>query len=87
MDVMIPHATDSTAITKKLADMTGITGVGTMIKEMDKRVTNIKIVIEGKNIQSKRVEAAIESLGGSIHSVDNIVAGKVMVEDVKTLQD
>jgi len=87
LDVMIPHATDALAVTKKLSDLVGVDSVGTMVREIDKRVTNLKVVMVGKDLSFKRIEAAIVSLGGSIHSIDNVVAGKGMVEDVDTLQD
>ena len=35
----------------------------------------------------EKIKKVIEELGGVIHSVDEIVAGKVIVEKVKTEQD
>ena len=46
-----------------------------------------KITIEGENVPFKLVSEVIEEMGGSIHSVDEVVAGKIIIEDAATLQD
>ena len=47
----------------------------------------MKITLEGDNISFDLVEATIQKLGGSVHSIDLVATGKRLVEDVDTLMD
>ncbi|RUM33417.1 MAG: hypothetical protein DSY33_04545, partial [Archaeoglobus sp.] len=39
------------------------------------------------NINYKEIKKVIEDMGAAIHSVDEIVAGKTIIDAVKTEQD
>ncbi|MBN2518709.1 MAG: DUF211 domain-containing protein [Candidatus Altiarchaeota archaeon] len=87
LDVVIPNTTEVIKLTQEIADLGLTEGVNSLVNEIDKNVTNIKITLEGADISFKDVERVIKSHGGSIHSIDNVVAGKLIVEDVDTPQD
>ena len=55
--------------------------------DIDKETENIKVTIQGNDLDFDEITRAIESYGGSIHSVDEVVAGRTMVEEVTTPQD
>ncbi len=57
------------------------------IGEIDLKVENAKITIEGDDINYDIVKILIEDMGGSIHSIDEVVAGKMIIDDAATLQD
>jgi hypothetical protein len=50
-------------------------------------VENAKITIEGEHISYPRVLEVIEDMGGTVHSIDEVVAGKEIIDDPVTLQD
>lgn len=55
--------------------------------EIDKETENIKVTMQGSDLNYQEITQAIEEYGGSIHSIDEVVAGKTMVEEVTTPQD
>jgi hypothetical protein len=50
------------------------------------KVENVKITIEGAKIPYPQVQEVIGELGGTVHSVDEVVADKMIVEDAVTPQ-
>jgi hypothetical protein len=65
----------------------GVEGVNVTLMEIDKETENIKVTIQGSELNFEEISQAIEQYGGSIHSIDEVVAGKTMVEEVTTPQD
>jgi hypothetical protein len=45
------------------------------------------VVIEGTNIDYSLIVKAINDLHGSIHSIDQVICGKHIVEAIETPQD
>ncbi len=87
LDVVVPTAVDVIHITQDLAELPSVGGVSSFVNEFDKKVINIKIIVEGADINYKSLEKTIAAHGGAVHSVDSVAAGKQIVEDVKTPQD
>ena len=71
---------------KKLSVVEGVSAVNISIVEIDLKVENAKITIEGDDINYEKVEVLIQDLGASIHSIDEVVAGKEIIDDAETLQ-
>lgn len=76
LDVMKPHKPDILEIGKQISCLPGINGCNLTVLEIDKSVENVKITIEGKNINSKELEKVLESNGATIHSIDKASIGK-----------
>ena len=87
LDVLKPMEPDIVELSQLLADLEGVDGVNIAIYEIERRVENAKITIEGNNLPYEKVIVVIEENGGSIHSVDEVAAGKILIEDVITPQD
>jgi hypothetical protein len=87
LDVVVPSVTEVIKLVQDLAELPNIDGANSFVNEIDKNVINLKIIIEGSDVSFKKVEDVIHDHGGSVHSVDNIAAGKAIVQDVKTPQD
>jgi len=64
-----------------------VVGVNVSLLEIDQKTETVKISIVGENINFHEIEDAIECLGGSIHSIDKVAAGKKIIEEVDTNQD
>ncbi|MFQ6121342.1 MAG: DUF211 domain-containing protein [Methanosarcinales archaeon] len=87
LDVLKPHHPSILEIAKDLSNLKGVNGVNLSLYEVDQQTENIKITIEGDNIKYDLVKEVIEDLGAVIHSIDEVAAGKKLVEEVQTLQD
>ncbi len=87
LDVVIPNIVDVVKLTQDLADLAAVKGANSMVSEIDKNVINLKLVLEGADLKFKEIEGVIQSHGGSVHSIDNVVAGKEIIEVVETPQD
>ncbi len=87
LDVLKPHKPSIVDVALKLSRVEGVSGVNCILSEVDQETENIKVIVEGKNINFGELSDALEELGAVIHSVDGVVAGRKLVEDVETPQD
>lgn len=87
LDVLKPHKPSLVELTQRLSSLKGIDGVNCSLDEVDQETETVKVTIEGTSIAYDAVEAILRELGAVIHSVDEVAAGKRLVEDVRTLQD
>jgi len=87
LDTLKPHEPSIIELANKISDLEGIAAVNISIYEIDRKVENAKITIESDDISYLRVKHIIDKLGGTIHSVDEVVAGKRIIDDAVTLQD
>ena len=87
LDTLKPMEPNIIELAKQISLEEGVTAVNISIAEIDLKVENAKINVEGDNIQYEELFKLIEDLGGSIHSIDEVVAGKMIIDDAATLQD
>lgn len=87
LDVLKPHHPSIIELAKRLSVVEGVLGVNCSLNEVDQETENIKVTIEGNNIDCDAVEEVITESGAVIHSVDSVSAGKKLVEEVETPQD
>jgi hypothetical protein len=87
LDTLKPHEPNIIELAQQISGLPGVDSVNISIYEMDRKVENAKITIEGQNIQFSEVESLIRELGGTIHSIDEAVAGQSIIDDASTLQD
>ncbi|MEM1578590.1 MAG: DUF211 domain-containing protein [Archaeoglobaceae archaeon] len=87
LDVLKPHEPPTTLLALKISEVPNIEGVNITLSEIDQETESIKVTIVGTNLNFEEIRELIESLGGVVHSIDEVVAGKKIVEAVKTEQD
>ncbi len=87
LDTLKPHDPNIIELAQQISELPGVDSVNISIYEMDRKVENAKITIEGQNIQFTEVESLIRELGGTIHSIDEAVAGQSIIDDASTPQD
>lgn len=87
LDVLKPIDPSIVELVQALAKVVGVDGVNISIYEIDRRVENAKITVEGQDLHYDDIVGVIEENGGSVHSIDEVAAGKVLIEDVATPQD
>lgn len=87
LDVLKPLDPSIVQLVQQLADQDGVDGVNISIYEIDRRVENAKITVEGHDLRYDVIVHVIEENGGAVHSIDEVAAGRVLIEDVVTPQD
>jgi len=87
LDVLKPHNPSVVEVSEALSHLEGIEGVNVIIYEIDQQVENVKVTIAGSSIDFESVKKKLEEMGATIHSVDEVAAGKRIVEEKKTPQD
>jgi len=87
LDTLKPHDPSIIELAKSISDLEGIAAVNISIYEIDRKVENAKITIEGENVLYPLVLDIITDMGGTVHSVDEVVAGSKIIDDASTLQD
>ena len=87
LDTLKPHEPNIIDWAALISEPDGTSSVNISIYEVDHHVENAKITIEGDNIAYDQVRQLVQELGGTIHSIDEVVAGKEIIDDAMTLQD
>lgn len=87
LDVLKPMEPNIIEMAEIISRKDGVSAVNISMVEIDLKVENAKITIEGDNILYEEIRDQIEDMGGSIHSIDEVVAGKMIIDDAATLQD
>jgi len=68
-------------VARELASIKGVSGVNITVKEIDVETITLSITAEGEDIDFDTFARRLEELGCAIHSIDQVVAGKKMVEE------
>ena len=87
LDVLKPLEPTIIELAQQLSELSGVEAVNISIYEIDRMVENAKITIEGNDLSYENVDQVIQENGGTVHSIDEAVAGKSIIEDAATLQD
>jgi len=86
LDTLKPMEPTIIEMAKMISIIDGVSAVNISIVEIDLKVENAKITVEGENINYEKIEELIQDMGASIHSIDEVVAGKEIIDDAETLQ-
>jgi hypothetical protein len=87
LDLLIPHDPGVRAFAAETVACDGVAGVNVVLIETDREVQNVKLTLEGDDIDDESVLRAINDLGGALHSIDEVACGDVLVEASETPQD
>lgn len=71
-----PHNPNIIVLSQRLSMLKGVSDATCTLAEIDQETESIKIIIEGQSIVYEEVKRVIEEIGGNIHSIDGVVAGK-----------
>ncbi len=66
-----------------IESVTNVEGVNITVTEIDVETIGMDITIEGSNLDCDTIVRAIESTGAVVHSIDQLLAGKRIVERIK----
>ena len=87
LDVLKPHKPSVVEVSEALSHLPGVEGVNIIMNEIDQQVENAKIIIAGNSLSFEEIKNKLKELGATIHSVDEVAAGKTIIEEVMTPQD
>jgi len=72
LDVLKPHQPSILEFANSIADQHENCRVQITVAEVDEKTETTVIVIEGEQIPYEQITEVITSLGGSIHSIDEV---------------
>lgn len=72
LDVLKPHHPTSLEFAQTIAGVGTDYGVYLTVTAVDERTETLQIEVTGGAIDFEKVEAAISSMGGSLHSIDEV---------------
>jgi len=78
LDVLKPSEPSVIELAKKINQLKEIDVVDIDVKEMDRKVETVKLVVEGSGISYDKVNAILEKNGAVVHSIDRVTCGKRM---------
>jgi len=87
LDVLKPHHPGLIELAESLSNIPEVSGVNISLSEVDQDTETVKIVMEGSDINFTNVKRVLREYDSVVHSIDNVVAGQKIVEDVETPQD
>jgi hypothetical protein len=87
LDVLKPHEPGIIEMAEELSKLGGASAVNISIYEIDRKVENAKVTMEGEDISYPLVLEVVSEMGGVVHSVDEVVAGSKIIDNAPTLQD
>ncbi|MBD3262544.1 MAG: hypothetical protein GF334_12900 [Candidatus Altiarchaeales archaeon] len=87
LDVLKPHEPDITVLARRVSELESIDGVNVSVYEIDQKVENVKLTVEGRFNDFEEIKKVILDIGATIHSIDEVVAGKRIIFEEETLHD
>jgi len=72
LDVLKPHQPDALKFASALADLGRDYRVKLTVTEVDKSTESTIVTIEGADIHFDNIKKAIEKMGASVHSIDEV---------------
>ncbi len=80
LDVLVPLEPDALTFATRISEIENIDGIAISVLEQDEQTKTVVMTIEGEAVPYQAVREAVRELGGSVHSVDEIIVGARMVE-------
>jgi len=81
LDVLKPLKEPSIVdVAKELSKIRGVEGVNITVNEVDVETLSLTIVVEGDDIDFDNIKRVLEEVGAAIHSIDQVIAGRKIVE-------
>jgi uncharacterized protein len=65
---------------------TGVEAVNITITEIDMETVDMEVTIEGEDLDYDELVRAIESSGAVVHSIDQVVVGRRIVERIERMR-
>jgi hypothetical protein len=80
LDVLKPSEAPTVSFAREVTGLDGVDAAAAHLVETDREVQNIVLVVEGSDVDYDGVVERVENLGGTLHSVDEVVCGEHLPE-------
>lgn len=70
-------------LAEAISRVPGVEAVNLTVTEIDIETVGFNVTIEGENLSYEALARAIEHTGAVVHSIDQLVAGNRIVEEIK----
>ena len=87
LDVLKPHEPSILKLSDSISDLKGVDGCDIGVYEIDSKVENVKITVQGRDLNFSKIKGIIDESGGTIHSIDKVSSGSVIIKEAHTHQD
>lgn len=75
-DVLKSYEPNLLELAKCLSSIKGVDGVNVYATEFDQNTENVRVVMEGENIDYKHVQTTVKDCAAEIQRIDEVVAGR-----------
>ena len=72
LDVLKPHSPSALEFSTSIAEVGNDYHVHLTVIEMDENTETLQIIIESEAIDLEAIQSAIDGMGGSLHSIDEV---------------
>lgn len=76
LDVLKPHEPSMIEFVTPLSEIDGVESISGTLVEIEEDTRSLQLVAEGQNLDFQKIENSVRDLGGSVHSVDQVVCGE-----------
>ncbi|MFH2021400.1 MAG: DUF211 domain-containing protein [archaeon] len=87
LDVLKPHEPNILKLAGSISDLKGVDGVDISVYEIDSKVENVKITVQGTNLNYQIIRDLIDESGATVHSIDKVSSGTEIIKEAHTHQD
>ena len=70
-------------LSEVITRVSGVEAINITVTEMDVGTMGLNVTVEGQNIDHEALMKNIEELGAVIQSIDEVAAGKRLIENIK----
>lgn len=81
LDILKPHSPNIIEYAKRIGGMGNVSGVNVAVEEIDEKTETIKLTVRGNKIDYGDLLDIVRDLGGTVHSIDEVAAGKKLIRD------
>jgi hypothetical protein len=72
LDILKPHHPNALEFSGQIAELGADYRVKLTVLEMDENTQTLKVVVEADSVDFDGIQAVINKLGGSLHSIDEV---------------
>lgn len=76
LDILKPNNLSIVDMALSLSEIKGLSDVEIKVKEIEKEVEKVSVIITGTNLASDVIYKTIESLGCAVHNIDRVIVKK-----------
>jgi hypothetical protein len=81
LDVLKPHEPSILELANALGAQGGDYQVRVRVAEMDEKTETLEVIVTGTDVDLAALEKTITTLGGSVHSIDEVLVSATQQQD------